>query len=168
MRPYQKKNSPSNLWGIVSVLEKRLEAICKPEDSWKYHEEITKNTQDLFKKLKLPFRLVNICTGDLGMIASKKYDLEVWMPRQQKYREAASASNCTDYQARRLNIRYGVPGTPQNPLVHTLNNTAIATSRALVAILENYQQKDGSLKIPAVLQKYMGKIKVVKRIEQQK
>ncbi len=136
--------------------------ICKPEQSWKIHEEITKLSEEIYKKLGIPYRIVNICTGDLGVVAAKKYDLEAWMPRQQKYREVGSSSNCTDYQARRLNIRYGTAGAPQNPLVHTLNNTAIATSRAMVAILENMQQTDGSIKVPKPLHKYMNGIKVVK------
>ncbi len=130
--------------------------ICKPEESWEMHEEILKNTEELFQALKLPYRIVNICTGDLGVVAAKKYDLEVWMPRQEKYREAASCSNCTDYQTRRLGIKYGVPGGKGNPLAHSLNNTAIATSRALVAILENYQEADGSVIIPEALRGYMG------------
>jgi len=138
--------------------------FCKPEDSWKFHEELIKNSEDMFKELELPYRIVNICTGDLGTIAAKKYDLEVWMAKQQKYREACSCSNCTDYQARRLNIRYGTAGIPNNPLVHTLNNTAIATSRAMVAMLENNQNKDGTVDIPKALQKYMaGKKKIEKQ-----
>ncbi len=138
-------------------------AICKPENSWKIHEELMKNTEEMFKALELPYRIVNICTGDLGMVAAKKYDLEVWMPRQGKYKEAASCSNCTDYQTRRLGIKYGVPGGKGNPLAHSLNNTAIATSRALVAILENYQQKDGSVKVPKVLQPYLNGKKVISK-----
>ena len=136
--------------------------LCTPQQSEKLHEEITKNAEELMKILKLPYRIVNICTGDLGIVASKKYDLELWMPRQKKYKEAGSSSNCTDYQARRLNIRYGIPGAPKNPLVHSLNNTAIATSRVIIAILENYQKKDGSVEVPAALQPYMGRIKTLK------
>ncbi len=127
--------------------------VCEPKDSWKLHEELLKNAESMLKKLKLPYRVVNICTGDLGIVAAKKYDIEVWMPRQKKYREAMSCSNCTDYQARRLNIKYTDNKT--RALTHTLNSTAIATSRILVAILENNQQKDGSVKIPLVLQPYM-------------
>ncbi len=133
---------------------------CKPEDSWKFHEELIKNSEEMFKGLELPYRVVNICTGDLGIIAAKKFDLEVWMPRQGEYKEACSCSNCTDYQARRLNIKFNEG--KEKKLVHTLNNTAIATSRALVAILENFQQKDGSVKIPKVLQPYMAGKKVIK------
>ncbi|PIO04586.1 serine--tRNA ligase, partial [Candidatus Woesearchaeota archaeon CG08_land_8_20_14_0_20_43_7] len=129
--------------------------LCRPEDSWRLHEEILANSEDLFKALELPYRIVNICTGDLGIVAAKKYDLEVWMPRQNGYKEACSASNCTDYQARRLNIKCGKEGGDKRVL-HTLNNTAIATSRVLVAILENYQNQDGTVTIPKVLRPYMG------------
>lgn len=135
--------------------------FCDPADSWKIHEELLKNAEELFQLLELPYRIVNICTGDIGTVAAKKYDLEVWMPRQEKYREAVSCSNCTDYQARRLKIRMGVVGAGEKQLVHTLNSTAIATSRALVAIAEQYQQKDGSLLVPKVLQPYVG-LKVIK------
>ncbi len=134
--------------------------FCKPEDSWKLHEELLKNSEDLFKGLELPFRVVNICTGDLGIIAAKKYDLEVWMPRQNAYKEACSCSNCTAYQATRLNIKIqNKDGTKE--YLHTLNNTAIATGRVLVAIIENYQNKDGSVTVPKALQQYMNGIKKI-------
>lgn len=128
--------------------------FCTPEDSWHLHEELLANSEELFVKLKLPYRVVNISTGDIGSMAAKKVDIEVWMPIQGKYREVVSVSNCTDYQANRLNIRYRNP--EGNVTVHTLNATAIATTRTLVAIMENYQQKDGSIKIPKALQPYMG------------
>ena len=127
--------------------------FCKPEDSWKLHEELQKNSEEMIKQLGIPFRVVNICTGDIGIIAAKKYDIEAWYPRSKKYREVGSNSNCTSYQAIRLNIKYQEGN--EREYVHTLNNTGIATSRIMVAILENYQQKDGSIKIPKVLQKYM-------------
>ena len=127
--------------------------VCKPEDSWKLHEELQKNAEELYQKLELPYRVVNICTGDLGNFASKKYDVECWMPRGQEYRETGSNSNYTDYQARRANIKYKTKNGSQ--YVHTLNNTAIATSRVMVAILENYQQADGSIIIPKALRPYM-------------
>ncbi len=130
--------------------------FCKPEDSWSIHEELIKNAEELFQMLELPYRIVAICTGDIGTVAAKKYDLEVWMPRQQKYREAISCSNCTDYQARRLKIRMGIVGAGEKQLVHTLNSTAIATSRMLVAIAEHYQQKDGSLLVPKALRPFVG------------
>jgi seryl-tRNA synthetase len=134
--------------------------FCKPEDSEKLHEELIKNAEELFQKLGLPYRVTVLCSADTGKVSAKTYDLELWMGAQGKYREAVSASNCTDYQARRLNAKY-VDGSKRE-FVHTLNSTAIATSRALVAILENNQQKDGSVLIPEVLQSYMGK-KVIKR-----
>ena len=118
-----------------------------------------KNSEELFKKLKLPYRVVNICTGDIGTVAAKKYDLEVYMPREKTYKEVVSCSNCTSYQAERLNIKYSKG--QEKEYVHTLNCTAIATSRALRAILENYQQKDGTVKVPAVLVPYMDEKKVL-------
>ena len=133
--------------------------FCRPENSWKIHEEITANAEEIFQKLELPYHIVNVCTGDMGGIASKKYDIEVWMPGQQKYREVVSSSNCTDYQARRLNTKYEEHGKRQ--LVHTLNSTAIATSRVIVAIMENLQNKDGSFNVPKALMPYMNGIKVI-------
>ena len=133
--------------------------FCKPEDSWKFHEELIKNSEELFKKLKLPYRVVSICTGDIGTVAAKKYDLDVYMPREKAYKEVVSCSNCTSYQAVRLNIKYQKGS--EKDYVHTLNSTAIATSRALRGILENYQQKDGTVKVPAVLVPYMNGIKVL-------
>jgi seryl-tRNA synthetase len=130
--------------------------FCKPEDSWKIHEELVMNAEELVQKLGLPYRVVNVCTGDIGKVAAKKYDIEAWMPAQNAYREIISCSNCTDYQARRLNIRYREKeGEPPKGFVHTLNSTALATGRTIVAILENYQQEDGSVVIPEVLRKYM-------------
>ncbi|HDI07860.1 MAG TPA: serine--tRNA ligase [Candidatus Bathyarchaeota archaeon] len=138
--------------------------FCKPEDSWKMHEELIRNAEELIQKLGLPYRVVNVCTGDIGTVAAKKYDLEVWMPAQNAYREAISCSNCTDYQARRLNIRYREKeGAPPKGFVHTLNSTAIATGRTMVAILENYQQKDGSVIIPEALRPYMGGMEKIPR-----
>jgi len=133
--------------------------FCKPEDSWKFHEELIKNAEVLFQKLKLPYKVVNICTGDIGIVAAKKYDIEVWMPREKEYKEVVSCSNCTSYQAVRLNIKYRKGN--EKEYIHTLNSTAIATGRALRAIIENYQQKDGTIKVPTVLQPYMGGKKVI-------
>lgn len=131
--------------------------FCKPEESWVLHEELLRNAEEIFQKLGLPYRVVNVCSGEIGAVAAKKYDLEVWMPAQGAYREAVSCSNCTDYQARRLNIKYREkPGGPPKGFVHTLNSTALATGRTMVAILENYQQEDGSVLIPEALRKYMG------------
>ncbi|HIQ50113.1 MAG TPA: serine--tRNA ligase [Nanoarchaeota archaeon] len=130
--------------------------FCLPEESWKWHEKLIENAEKLFQGLGLPYRIVNICTGDIGVVAAKKYDLEVWMPAQGKYREMVSCSNCTDWQSYRLNIRYAEErGKPSKGYVHTLNSTAIATTRAITAIIENFQQEDGSVIIPKVLRKYL-------------
>ncbi|HWG89842.1 MAG TPA: serine--tRNA ligase [Candidatus Thermoplasmatota archaeon] len=130
--------------------------FCAPEESEKIHEEILENAKSLFRALGIPHRVVNVCTGDIGTVAAKKYDIEGWSPRQEKWVELVSCSNCTDYQARRLRLRMGKAGSPQKRVPHTLNSTAVATSRALVVILENYQQEDGSVVIPEVLRPYMG------------
>ncbi len=133
--------------------------ICNKEDSWHLHEELLKNAEEFFESLGLHFRVVNVCTGDLGIIAAKKYDVEVWYPVQNAFREVVSCSNCTSYQAVRSNIRY--QDKDGRHYAHTLNSTCVATSRALVAILENFQNKDGSIDIPKVLHKYTG-FKVMK------
>lgn len=135
--------------------------FCKPEDSWKFYDELLKNTEDVFQALELPYRVLEICTGDLAVWKARSADIEVWRPTTGAYGEVASLSNCTDYQARSLNVRYEEKG--ERKVVYTLNNTAVATSRALVAIVEHYQQKDGSIVIPPVLQKYMGGKKVIKK-----
>ena len=133
--------------------------FCTPEQSWKLHEELVENAENLVRKLGLAYRVVNVCTGDIGTVAAKKYDIEAWMPAQDGYREVVSCSNCTDYQARRLNIRYREKeGAPTKGFVHTLNSTAIATGRTMVAIIENNQQEDGTIIVPEVLRKYMGGI----------
>ncbi len=130
--------------------------FCHPKNSWKIHEELQKNSEDLYKDFGLHYRVVNVCTGDIGIIAAKKYDIEVWMA-DGTFREAGSNSNCTDYQARRLNIKYREKeGQSPAGYVHTLNNTALATSRTLIAIIEQYQQKDGSVVVPEVLRPLMG------------
>jgi seryl-tRNA synthetase len=133
--------------------------FCTPEQSWRLHEELVENAETLVRKLELPYRIVSVCTGDIGTVAAKKYDIEAWMPAQNGYREVVSCSNCTDYQARRLNIRYREKeGAPTKGFVHTLNSTAIATGRTIVAIIENNQQEDGTITVPEVLRKYMGGI----------
>ncbi len=130
--------------------------FCKPEDSWEIHEELLSNAEEIFEKLGLPYRVVNICTGDIGTVAAKKYDIEAWMPREDAYREVVSCSNCTAYQAVRLNIKVRDPADFESKrYVHTLNSTAIATSRVMRAILENCQENDGSVGIPGVLRPYM-------------
>ena len=129
--------------------------FCRPEESWAVHEELQKNSEGFYRALGLPYRVVILCSGDTGKVAAKTYDLEAWFPRQNAYREVGSNSNCTDYQARRLNIRAGKIGG-EKVLVHTLNNTLVATSRCMVAILENFQRRDGTVDVPRVLRPYMG------------
>ncbi len=136
--------------------------FCRPEDSAKIHEELRANAEEVFRRLEVPYRVVNVCTGDLGSVAAKKYDIEAWFPRQQAYREVVSCSNCTDYQARRLGIRCGRAGRPGKVVPHTLNSTAVATSRALAVLLEQYQQPDGSVAIPAVLRPYLGGLEALR------
>lgn len=127
-----------------------------PEQSWQLHEELQQNSEALYQELELHHRVVSVCTGDIGMIAAKKYDTEVWMA-DGVFREAGSNSNCTDFQARRLNIKYREKeGAAPKGFVHTLNNTAIATSRTMMAIIEQFQQKDGSVLIPKALRPYTG------------
>ncbi len=129
--------------------------FCKPEHSWEFFAEILGNAEQIFKNLGLPYRVINICSGDLGSLAARKNDIEVWFPSQGKYREVVSASNDTDYQARSLNIRYRTPDG--NKVPHTLNSTAVASTRTLVAIIENYQDEDGNgFSIPEVLVPYTG------------
>ncbi|MFB0504904.1 MAG: serine--tRNA ligase [Candidatus Bathyarchaeia archaeon] len=137
--------------------------FCLPEHSWELHEELQRNCEQLYQQLGLHYRVVNVCTGDIGTVPAKKYDVEVWMA-DGKFRETGSNSNCTDYQARRLNIKYREgTGKPPKDFVHTLNSTALATSRTMIAILEQYQKKDGSVTIPPVLRGYMDGIEVLER-----
>ena len=126
-----------------------------PEDSWTLHEELLRNVEEFFQSLNIPYRVVNVCTGDLGTVAAKKYDLEAWLPGQGKYREMASCSNCTSYQAVRSKVRYREKPSLPTKYVHTLNSTLVATERAIVAIMENNQTSDGTIEIPQVLQSYM-------------
>jgi len=129
--------------------------FCLPKDSWRLHEELQKNAEDMYTELGLHYRVVNVCTADIGNLAAKKYDIEVWMA-DGVFREIGSNSNCTDYQARRLNIKYREKkGMAPAGFVHTVNNTALATSRTMIAILEQYQQRDGSVLVPKVLRPYM-------------
>jgi seryl-tRNA synthetase len=138
-----------------------LVKFVKPEDSYNELESLTKDAEDILQKLELPYRVVALCTGDLGFAAAKTYDLEVWLPAQQKYREISSCSNFTDFQARRANIRFKREGKKGTEFVHTLNGSGLAIGRTLVAVLENYQQKDGSVVVPEVLRPYMG-VEVIK------
>jgi seryl-tRNA synthetase len=129
--------------------------IVGPEASWDALEELTGHAETILQRLELPFRVVALCTGDLGFSAAKTYDLEVWLPGQQAYREISSCSNFVDFQARRMQARYRNPDTGKPELVHTINGSGLAVGRTLVAVMENYQQKDGSIRIPGVLQPYM-------------
>ncbi len=152
------------LYRVHQFSKIELFQITKPEDSEAALEEILKIEETIYQKLQLPYRVVRICAGDLGAAAFKKYDIEVWMPGREsdeKYGEVTSASNCTDFQSRRLNIRYKDKES-KRVYPYTLNGTAIALSRTLMAILENYQQKDGSVIIPEVLRPYIGK-DIIKR-----
>jgi seryl-tRNA synthetase len=119
-------------------------------------EKLTANAEEILKRLELPYRVISLCTGDLGFSAAKTYDLEVWLPSQNLYREISSCSNFVDFQARRAGIRYKKKGSTGTELVHTLNGSGIAVGRTLVAVLENYQKKDGSVIIPEALRPYMG------------
>ena len=136
--------------------------FSKPEDSWKIHEELLKNAEGIMQQLKIPFRVVSVCSGDIGMVAAKKYDIEAWFPRQNAYREVVSCSNCTSYQSVGLNVRYLDSKTGEKKFPHTLNSTAVATGRVIVAIVENFQNKDGTITVPDVLVPYVGK-KVIGR-----
>ncbi len=127
--------------------------LCTPEDSPRFMEELIGNAEDIMRRLELPYRIINICSGELGAVAAKKYDIEVWMPAQQRFREVVSCSNCLDYQARRLKIRYRTKDG--NRYLHTLNSTALATTRTMVAIIENFQTEDG-IEIPEALRSYTG------------
>ena len=130
--------------------------FCRSEDSWQIHEELLANAEDVFQKLRIPYRVVSICTGDIGTVAAKKYDIEAWMPRENAFKEVVSCSNCTSYQAVRLNIKVRDKSDFESKRhVHTLNSTAVATSRVIRAILENYQNEDGSVEIPRLLRPYM-------------
>ena len=146
--------------GIFRVHQfEKIEQIVfsKPEDSWKEHEKMIGITEEFFQKLEIPHRVVLLSSGDMGKISAKTYDLEVWMAGQNAYREVVSCSNCLDYQSRRLKIRFRDKTNEETQYAHTLNSTLVATERTMVAIIENFQTKDGHVNIPNVLQKYMGK-----------
>jgi seryl-tRNA synthetase len=148
------------LYRVHQFTKVEMFAFCTPEQSEAIHQELLRIEEKIFQGLGLPYQVIDTCTGDLGGPAYRKYDLEAWMPGRGQggeYGEVTSTSNCTDYQARRLNIRYKVPGQKGTRFVHTLNGTAVAVSRALVAILENNQQADGSVVIPEVLRPWVGK-----------
>jgi len=130
-----------------------LVKFAKPEESWEELEKLTQDAETILRKLGLAYRVVTLSTGDLGFSAAKTYDIEVWLPGQNKYREISSCSNFTDFQARRANIRFRRDKKPE--FVHTLNGSGLAVGRTVVAVLENYQQKDGSVVVPPVLRPYM-------------
>jgi seryl-tRNA synthetase len=134
---------------------------CRPEDSWKEHEKMLALSEEFFKKLGIPHRVMLLCSGDTGKISAKTYDIEAWMAGQNAYREIVSCSNCVDYQARRLGIRFRDRTNEETRLVHTLNSTLVATERTMVAILENYQTSKGTVRVPDVLQGYMGGMKEI-------
>ncbi|MGC1818087.1 MAG: serine--tRNA ligase [Casimicrobiaceae bacterium] len=136
--------------------------VVRPEDSYAALEAMTGHAEAILKKLELPYRVVALCTGDIGFAAAKTYDLEVWLPGQQAYREISSCSNCEAFQARRMQARYrNAQGKPE--LVHTLNGSGLAVGRTLVAVMENYQRADGSIEVPAALRPYMGGLEIVAR-----
>ena len=139
-----------------------LVKITKPEDSFEELEKLTRDAEEILKRLNLHYRVVCLCTGDLGFSSAKTYDLEVWLPGQGLYREISSCSNCTDFQARRAGIRFRRKGKKGSEFVHTLNGSGIAVGRTVVAILENYQQKDGSVVIPEALRPYMDGMECIK------
>ena len=151
--------SDRGIWRVHQFAKVEQVVICKPDDSAALHQELLQNTVDLFQGLGLPFRVVEMCTGDIGTITARKFDLEAWMPSVGEWKEVVSASNCTAYQALRLNMRYRVPDGTAWP--HTLNATGIATTRTLAAILENFQKPDGSVAIPRPLRKWMGGLKAL-------
>ena len=132
-----------------------LVQMVRPEDSEEAHEQLTQHAETILQKLGLPYRTVSLCGGDLGFASSKTYDLEVWLPGQNKYREISSCSNFRDFQARRMQARWRNPETGKPELLHTLNGSGLAIGRTLVGVLENYQQADGSVLVPQALQSYM-------------
>ena len=132
-----------------------LVSIARPEDSEAEHERMTQAAEGVLQALDLPYRKMLLCTGDMGFTARRTYDLEVWLPGQGAYREISSCSNCGDFQARRMNARYRPEAEKKTQFVHTLNGSGLAVGRTLVAVLENYQQEDGSVAVPEVLAPYM-------------
>jgi len=137
--------------------------IVRPDQSYAALEELTGNAEKVLQALELPYRVISLCAGDVGFGSAKTYDLEVWLPSQQRYREISSCSNCESFQARRLQARWRNPTTGKPELVHTLNGSGVAVGRALVAILENFQQEDGSVAVPSALAPYMGGVTALKR-----
>lgn len=143
-----------------------LVKFVHPETSYDELEKLTQNAEEILKRLEIPFRVITLCTGDLGFSSAKTYDLEVWLPGQGVYREISSCSNFIDFQARRAGIRYRKKGASGTELVHTLNGSGLAVGRTVVAILENYQQADGGVVIPSALRPYMGGVEVIQSSEE--
>ena len=138
-----------------------LVKFTTPEQSYDELEALTANAEEVLKRLELPYRTVCLCTGDMGFASAKTYDIEVWLPSQKTYREISSCSNCEAFQARRANIKFRPQGTGKAEFVHTLNGSGLAVGRTLIAVLENYQQRDGSVVIPAALRPFMGGREVI-------
>ena len=138
-----------------------LVAYTRPAESYEMLEVLTGHAEKVLQRLGLPYRTVTLCTGDMGFAAAKTYDIEVWLPGQQKYREISSCSNTEAFQARRANIKYRPDGTGKAEHVHTLNGSGLAVGRTLIAILENYQRADGSVAVPEALRRYMGGLEVI-------
>jgi seryl-tRNA synthetase len=138
-----------------------LVQLVRPSESWEALEALTGHAEAILQQLDLPYRVVTLCTGDIGFSAAKTYDIEVWLPGQQQYREISSCSNFVDFQARRMQARWRNPETGKPELLHTLNGSGLAIGRTLVAVMENHQQADGSIAVPAVLQPYMGGVGII-------
>jgi seryl-tRNA synthetase len=135
--------------------------VVKPSESYATLEALTGHAEAILQKLELPYRVVTLCAGDMGFSAAKTYDIEVWLPAQDTYREISSCSNFEDFQARRMKARWRNPETGKPELVHTLNGSGLAVGRTLVALMENYQQADGSIKVPEALRGYMGGLELI-------
>ena len=142
-----------------------MPAAITPETSWEELDKMVDNAEDVLRLLEIPYHVVKLCTGDMSFTSATTYDIEVWFPSQNKYREISSCSNCTDYQARRANIKFRRDAKSKPEFVHTLNGSGLAVGRTVAAILENYQQEDGSVIVPKVLVPYMGGVEVIKKAE---
>ena len=151
--------SDRGIWRVHQFSKVEQVILCKPEDSRNMHKELLNNATNIFEKLEIPYRVVDICTGDIGTVAARKFDIEAWMPSANQWKEVVSASNCKSYQSVRLNMRYRTAEGTDFP--HTLNSTAVATTRALAAILENNQTDNGDVIIPKVLRKWMGNQEII-------
>jgi seryl-tRNA synthetase len=138
-----------------------LVQVVRPRDSYQALEELTNHAETVLQRLELPYRIVTLCTGDMGFAAAKTYDIEVWLPGQNKYREISSCSNFEDFQARRLQARWRNPQAGKPELVHTLNGSALAVGRTLVAVMENYQDQEGRVRIPEALKPYFPETDII-------